>query len=232
MERKMVNQGNWDKQVTVIERVKIMEFMRSDQMAEVLTADDRMELFMCMPTSSSDLTIALFNELLESYDSPLRVQEALDQSEMEEKAKGMAVLNWFHSTGEFSPTELYDWVQNVPDGTVNFTDDVEPCEANEHTWACNAADELSISKHLLMEAMGWAVSNSQPKDDPDTISLKWSVDDVLGQMEGRDETLSRGQAREILANIGHARDACTGVNWDVISCHIDMYLNDLREKES
>jgi len=144
------------------------------------------------------------------------------------KAKEMVVLNWFNGTGSFAPIDLYDWVQNVPDGTVNFPDDVEPCQNNAHTWACNATDELSDLKCLLMEAMKWAVNNSQSKDDPDTISLKWSVDDVLG----RDETLSRDQAREVLANIDHSHDACTGVNWDVIDCHIGMYLDNLREKES
>jgi len=158
------------------------------------------------------------------------LKEIWEDIENLNKAKEMVVLNWFYSTGAFAPIDLYDWVQNVHEETVDFPNGVEPTEANEHTWACNATDELSDLKCLLMEAMKWAVNNSQPKDDPDTISLKWDVDDVLCQMEGRDETLSRDQAREVLANIDHSHDAGTGVNWDVIACHIDMYLDDLREK--
>jgi len=148
----------------------------------------------------------------------------MDELKVENKAEDMAVLFWFANTGDFTPSQLYSWVQDIDSETVDFPEGVSAYEANKHTWACNAADELSSLKHAFMAAIQ---CGAKQEEDPDTISLKWCVDDVLGQMEGRDETLSRDQAREILAIIDHQHDAGKSVGWDVIDCHIGMYLDNL-----
>jgi len=148
-------------------------------------------------------------------------------SALEVKAIKMAVNAWFTNTGSFTALGLYDWVMTEGEDKEDFPEDVIPNQANAETWPSNAVEELRGLAFTLLDAIRWGVG--QEKDEPDTISLKWCVDDVLGQMEGRDETLTRDQAREVLAIIEHRHDACIGVSWDVIDCHIDMYLDDLKK---
>lgn len=52
----------------------------------------------------------------------------------------------------------------------------------------------------------------------------WHVDDVKGQDENN--VLTDEDAAEILAIMDRQHDACIGINWEVIDCHIDMYLED------
>jgi len=51
-----------------------------------------------------------------------------------------------------------------------------------------------------------------PLGDPDEITVKWHVDDVLSVRPD----LTKEQAREVLYEIDHNHDACVGINWDVI----------------
>jgi len=148
-------------------------------------------------------------------------------SDFEVKAVETAVLDWFYDIGTFTALELYDWVITKGNEKEEFPDGVTLSEAYKGTWPCNAIAELSGLVCLLLKAVQWGYE--QQKESPDTISLKWCVGDVLSQVEGRDKTLSLDQAREVLAIIEHRHDACIGVNWDVIDCHIDMYLDDLKE---
>jgi hypothetical protein len=58
-----------------------------------------------------------------------------------------------------------------------------------------------------------------------TIEIKWSTEDVLWQAEQLDLELTEEQADDILEIIEHRHDASVGINWDVISFHIENYLN-------
>ncbi len=69
----------------------------------------------------------------------------------------------------------------------------------------------------------WAKDDIIPGEDY-TITQSWSVIDVLEQGLHDGVVLTLAQAREILDIIDKRHDASIGVNWDVISCHIDMYL--------
>lgn len=57
------------------------------------------------------------------------------------------------------------------------------------------------------------------------ISIKWSTDDVLHQAKEDSVELTEEQAIEILEILDRKHDATIGINWDVISSHIDMYLH-------
>jgi hypothetical protein len=58
-----------------------------------------------------------------------------------------------------------------------------------------------------------------------TISIIWSTEDVLQQAKDMEIELSEAQADEVLEIMKHKHDATIGINWDVIACHIQMYLN-------
>lgn len=58
----------------------------------------------------------------------------------------------------------------------------------------------------------------------------WSIDD-LRDMEGAEE-LTDDQLHEIGSTIGRCHDATIGINWDVIQCHLDDYLQDLQDKNN
>jgi hypothetical protein len=68
-----------------------------------------------------------------------------------------------------------------------------------------------------------------PKKHEDTIQVSWSIQDVIGCAENNEKDVipNEDQAREILANIDRTRNAEIGINWEVISCHIDMYFDNL-----
>jgi len=56
---------------------------------------------------------------------------------------------------------------------------------------------------------------------PDEVCFKWNILDVLDQ----NRRLTNDQAREVLQLLVKQHDANTGVNWDVIDCTIEEYLN-------
>ena len=51
-----------------------------------------------------------------------------------------------------------------------------------------------------------------PTGDPDEITIKWHVDDVLSVRPD----LTKDQAREVLYELDHSHDASLGINWEVI----------------
>ena len=57
-----------------------------------------------------------------------------------------------------------------------------------------------------------------------TISIKWSTDDVMYQAESMGITLTEEQADTILDNVERFHDANEGINWVVIGCHIDNFM--------
>jgi hypothetical protein len=60
------------------------------------------------------------------------------------------------------------------------------------------------------------------------IAIYWSSEDVLQLAEWKHGIeLTENQADEILENIKHTHDANVGINWDVIDCHISMYLEEI-----
>lgn len=57
------------------------------------------------------------------------------------------------------------------------------------------------------------------------ISANWCVADVLDQAERDEVEITEEEAKQILLNVDRYHDAEIGINWDVISCHIDMFIN-------
>lgn len=57
-----------------------------------------------------------------------------------------------------------------------------------------------------------------------TIEIKWSTEDVIWQADNMDIELTEEQADAILDNVDHYHDASIGINWDVISFHIENYF--------
>ena len=63
------------------------------------------------------------------------------------------------------------------------------------------------------------------KDDVILVHL-WQPCDVLLRAEDRDITLNESEAEDILGCIEHKIDCEVGVNWDVIDCFTDSYVED------
>jgi hypothetical protein len=77
--------------------------------------------------------------------------------------------------------------------------------------------------------MGWLDSKLHTSKYPeDVVDIRWCIDDIKWCNEGRGGTvaLSDGECRDILQRIKRGHDANIGINWDVIACHIDMYISE------
>ena len=64
----------------------------------------------------------------------------------------------------------------------------------------------------------------------DAIAIVWCIDDVYCTAEDMGFALTEEQARNILGDIDHRHDACIGISWDVIQCHIEMLEWDLKDE--
>lgn len=62
-------------------------------------------------------------------------------------------------------------------------------------------------------------------EDAGYIVILWSDEDVIELAKNKEVELSEDQVKEVMKNIDHYHDANEGINWDVISCHIDMVIN-------
>jgi len=62
--------------------------------------------------------------------------------------------------------------------------------------------------------------------DGDAIASIWTVDDVQSVMDKTwlYKELTEDQAKEVLATVARNLDANEGINWGVIECHLDMFL--------
>ena len=62
------------------------------------------------------------------------------------------------------------------------------------------------------------------KDNFDEWVLRsdWYIEDIRNQ----DESLTDDECLEIMRRIGDSFDANHGINWDVIDCHIDMFIKE------
>lgn len=61
--------------------------------------------------------------------------------------------------------------------------------------------------------------------DLDSISIKWTVEDVFDIAEGMDIGLEAAEARDILALLKKNHDATIGINHNVIADTIEFYLS-------
>lgn len=65
--------------------------------------------------------------------------------------------------------------------------------------------------------------NTNNKNDENTISITWHIDDVLTQAENDGVNLTEKDAKTILKQIQKNHDANIGINWDVISQAIQQF---------
>jgi hypothetical protein len=56
------------------------------------------------------------------------------------------------------------------------------------------------------------------------IFIVWSVVDVIDKAKSMEVTLTQYEAEKILYNVEKYHDASIGINWDVIGCHIDDFI--------
>ena len=54
------------------------------------------------------------------------------------------------------------------------------------------------------------------------LCIVWQVDDVLYRADELGIEITEEEAEEILNVMNHHHDACIGINWDVIDCHLQM----------
>lgn len=70
--------------------------------------------------------------------------------------------------------------------------------------------------------------------DKDTIAISWCIDDLkwVAEDRGLDVTgLTDDDFRDVLGIVVRRHDACIGINWDVLECHLEMYIDDLKENK-
>lgn len=63
-----------------------------------------------------------------------------------------------------------------------------------------------------------------------SIFIKWNVDDILGQMEGREQCLTAQEAYTILERLKQDHDANTGINYQAIDTEIEKFLKEKADK--
>lgn len=61
----------------------------------------------------------------------------------------------------------------------------------------------------------------------DYIDIRWHWEDVKMCAEDNEIQITDNQAREILHGLKDSHDATLGINWDVILCEIETYLEGL-----
>jgi len=61
-------------------------------------------------------------------------------------------------------------------------------------------------------------------NDGNSISMTWTVTDVMDRADERGIQLTDEQCVDILADINRYKDADIGINWEVIDTYTDMYL--------
>lgn len=61
--------------------------------------------------------------------------------------------------------------------------------------------------------------------DKGKICIEWCIDDVLMMAKNKGINITRKQASEVLELALRRHDASIGVNWDVLSAHLDEVLN-------
>lgn len=95
----------------------------------------------------------------------------------------------------------------------DFTDTSDETEDN----VSNLIDNIII-RHFGIEEISDEVETTTP--DPETISIRWSVGDILEQAREKDYELTKEQALDILSSLKHNHDSSVGINWDVINEYI------------
>jgi len=71
------------------------------------------------------------------------------------------------------------------------------------------------------------VVNRLNEVDKDTISISWSIDDVLcDSTNAGANNLTKDEAREVLSLMDNKHDACIGISWDTIDCWIDYVVGE------
>lgn len=58
------------------------------------------------------------------------------------------------------------------------------------------------------------------------IAIIWSVVDVIEKAKAMEVTITMYEAEKILYNVEKYHDASIGINWDVIACHIDQFIQE------
>ena len=108
----------------------------------------------------------------------------------------------------------------------------------------NMVKELKTRCLLHPEAGIDQVKDALQSCFKDTIAVFWGVDDVLSLdvdicwrsglltdtgFQKEKYNLTRKDAQAILERVDRYHDAEQGINWDVIRCHIDMYMEDTKK---
>lgn len=86
---------------------------------------------------------------------------------------------------------------------------------------------MSLNDESATELVEWLKSNYNIDDysNRELFGSDWSLDDIKTQaFEAFDLELTDSQAREIANNIEHNHDANIGINWEVITESIRIYL--------
>jgi len=64
------------------------------------------------------------------------------------------------------------------------------------------------------------------------LIITWCANDVIDCAEQQGKKITISEAKEILMQMDRYHDCNIGISWDVINCHIGMYLDSQKIKKN
>lgn len=107
--------------------------------------------------------------------------------------------------------------QNMAESAVNLSGDDETIK------------ELSALLLITEWETADGLAKDHLQDEGRVITVSWSVEDVMSQADEGDK-LTEDDTKKILSDVYKYHDASVGINWDVIRCHIDDYIDKFKSK--
>lgn len=99
------------------------------------------------------------------------------------------------------------------------------CQNGDHLGKKITFEELPLKcKEVVNKELESMIDTLIDKldNETDSISLIWSIEDVLHQAAEDGKSINKDQARAVLAEVQKNHDCSLGVSWDTISITIDM----------
>lgn len=127
------------KENALIERQQFIDYFRSDKYNEQMSADDCLEIFEGSVKGSSDLTVDLFNNLLDNYSAGFTVEKTPEEKK---PVKPLFILMGKHNKKCFK--DFNERVQEID------TDQVKQIDFNTEEDRQNTIDLLNMSEAKFM----------------------------------------------------------------------------------
>lgn len=133
--------------------------------------------------------------------------------------------NWWHDTKKNVPVQHQERLEE--EGIKRALEMMQECYTSGEL---HYTGFFEFAKKQVEYQGHWEITTITP-DDEKTISIKWSTIDIKDRAKELRKRISQKDAEQILDNIERKHDASIGVNWDVIDAHIDLFINDKKNRK-